>query len=350
MADIEMATLFKRLNQIGFSKNFIQQKVLPDWWSADCESTPGAVIEAAAYISRRLNLDLSSLLDIDTELRFRNSCQPKFKKQQNTNTEDLKVSHCLASRIAELTAYACKTKYQPIDNYSVAKIRNMLLSSRQHIDLESVLQFCWNHGIPVVHFNEFPKGVKKFHGMLAFFDKRPVIIVSLKDKSLTRLLFVVLHELGHIYRKHLNNTFLIDEKIEFEDSDEEEAEANELAVEVMFGQLDRRNLLFPQLPSGEDIAQFALNISKNQPNVDPGSIVMNDAWHRANLAEATKNDKKNIWAQARKALKIIEGEVNALVKINSFLKENLDWEKLNEDNQEYLASMTGLKIEDVVGG
>lgn len=117
MAEIEMATLYERLDQIGFPKKFITSKALPDWWEKDCESTPGAVIEVAAYISRRLNLELSSLLDINTQPRFRSTCQPKFKKQQNTKNEELKVSYYLAARIAELTAYACKIEYQPINHF-----------------------------------------------------------------------------------------------------------------------------------------------------------------------------------------------------------------------------------------
>jgi hypothetical protein len=349
IAQMEMATLYERLAQIGFKKNFIDKKALPDWWGKDCESTPGAVIEGATYISRRLNLELNSLLDINTQPKFKNLCQPKFKKQQNTEKEDLRVSHYLAARIAELTAYACKTEYQPIDHYSVTEIRTQILSNKQYIDLDKVLQFCWNYGIPVIHFNEFPQGVKKFHGMVACFNERPVIIISLKDNSLARLLFILLHELGHIYQQHLNNNILIDEKVEIEDSDEEEVEANEFAVELSFGQPNKSYNSFKKFLSGEELAKLACDISKTEKNVDPGSIVMNISWHRVNQAKTTKDDKNIIWATARKALKIIEGDVNAPVKINSYLKNHLDWSKLNDDNQNYLSLMTGLEIEDVLG-
>ncbi len=193
-------------------------------------------------------------------------CQPKFKKQQNTDNEDLRVSHCLAARIAELTAYACKTEYQPIDNYSVVEIRNQILSDRKYIDLEGVLNFCWNHGIPIIHFNKFPKRVKKFHGMVACFNQRPVIVVTLQDKSFARLSFIVLYELGHIYKKHLNDSILIDEKVELEDSDEEEVEANEFAVEVLFGQSNKSYNSFKKFISADELAQLAFNVSTIEKN------------------------------------------------------------------------------------
>lgn len=348
IAQMEMATLYERLSQIGFQKKFIKGKALPDWWGKDCESTPGAVIEGATYISRRLNLELSSLLDINTEPRFKNLCQPKFKKQPKTKNQDLKVSHCLAARIAELTSYACKTEYRAIDNYSVAEIRTQILSDRQYIDLDGVLNFCWNHGIPVIHFNEFPTGVKKFHGMVAPFNKRPAIIISLQDNSFAKLLFIVLHELGHIYKKHVNDSILIDEKVELEDSDEEEVEANEFAVEVLFGQSNKSYNSFKKFISADELVQLAFNVSTIEKEIEPGAVVMNISWHRVNRAE-TKKEKNIIWATARKALKIIEGDVNAPVKINSYLNNHLDWSKLNDDNQEYLALMTGLEIEDVMG-
>jgi hypothetical protein len=337
ITQMKMATLYERLAQIGFKKNFIDKKALPDWWRQDCESTPGAVIEGATYISRRLNLELDSLLDINKQPRFKNLCQPKFKKQQNTENEDLKVSHYLAARIAELTAYACKTQYQPIDHYSVTEIRTQILSRRKYVDLEGILEFCWRHGVPVIHFNEFPKGIKKFHGMVACFniDIQPVITISLNDASPSRLAFILAHELGHIYKNHLDGKFLVDEKIELDSDDMEEVQANEFAIELLFGKPD---MIYykAKVFNGNQLASYAKNISERD-SVDPGSIIWNYAWN------------KKDWAVARKGVKIIEGDANAPIIINGYLRNYLDWSKLNDDNQEYLALMTGLEIEDIVG-
>ena len=59
----KMANLYNQLAQLGFDKKFVQDFVLPDWWCPEFEQTDGAAIDAAAYASRRLDLDLDSLLD-----------------------------------------------------------------------------------------------------------------------------------------------------------------------------------------------------------------------------------------------------------------------------------------------
>jgi hypothetical protein len=59
----KMSSLYNKLAQLGFDKSFVQDFVLPDWWCIEFEQTEGAFIEAAAYASRKLNLDLDSLLD-----------------------------------------------------------------------------------------------------------------------------------------------------------------------------------------------------------------------------------------------------------------------------------------------
>jgi len=199
-----MATLYKNLKTIGFDKPFVN-KMLPDWWDGECETNPEGVMEGILYLSRRLNLELDSLLDAKSIPKFKSSCQPKFKTSKSTEQETLLVSYSLASRIAELAAYGCNTNYQAIEEINCIEIRKEILKNRKYIDLEGVLDFCWARGIPVVHFNQLPKGAKKFEGMVAYFDNRPVIIISLNHKSTSKLLFIVLHELGHICEKHIKD-------------------------------------------------------------------------------------------------------------------------------------------------
>lgn len=52
----------ERLLAIGLSEKFIREQGLPDWWDSEFEDIPGTSFEAATYISRRLNLDINSLL------------------------------------------------------------------------------------------------------------------------------------------------------------------------------------------------------------------------------------------------------------------------------------------------
>jgi hypothetical protein len=230
---------------------------------------------------------------------------------------------------------------------SISDIRHEILHQHPFVHLDSLLEFCWSRGIPVLHFADFPtvKGSRKFDGMVIEFDTRPVVVISLNHHSPARLSFIVAHEMGHIYKKHIESGLLVDEVIEFESKDNEEVEANEVAVELLLGKPDisydtRRPFL-----TGEQLAEIAYSTS-TRDQIDPGVVTLNFAWNKANRA-TTKKDKDIVWATASKALKILEKDMSAPEIINSYLRKNLDWEKLSNDNQEYLATIMGLQIDGI---
>lgn len=340
-----MATLYNKLKAIGFDKEFVK-KMLPDWWDRECETNPEGVIEGILYISRRLNLELNSLLDTNSTPKFKSSCQPKFKTSKNITEETLKLSSVLASRIAELAAYACNTKYQPIEDLTLIEIRQEILRNKTYIDLEGVLDFCFSKGIPVVHFNQLPKGAKKFEGMVTYFDNRPIIIISLNHKSTAKLLFIVLHELGHIHKQHIKDKCLVDTKIKLDSIDQEEIEANQVANQILFkdASFNYYQRTYTTLLTGEHLAKLAKNYSAQDLSISPESIVMNYSWHKAEDPR-NENIKSIIWSTANKALKIVGENSHAPKIINNKLNDNLDWDKLSEDNQEYLELMTGLNAD-----
>lgn len=331
---INMATLYERLSEIGFSEKFVREKALPDWWDEEFEATPGAVVEATAYVSRRLNLDIASLLQPEAAPAFKRAYDAKFKTQQGTDSQQLKVAQCMAARVAEMVAYACVPECKPLPK-SALNVRNEILKTHNFVNLEGLLEFCWNYGIPVVHFDEFPpsKGVRKFDGMVGCFYNRPVIVISLKHRTQARLLFILAHELGHIIKGHIQGASIVDEEIEPESIDIEEIEASEFAVELLLGKPDM-GYYTPRIFSGDSLATYAQRNSIRD-NVDPGVVVLNYAWSKASLA-ATKTERGIIWATASKALKIIEGDVDAPTQINRYVQTYLDLDKLDGDSQDYL--------------
>jgi Zn-dependent peptidase ImmA (M78 family) len=334
-----MADLYQRLASVGLTKGFLLKQALPDWWCDEYEASEGSVVTAAAHIAKRLNLDLKSLLDQEAEPRFILTSQPKYKVQSGTDPQQLPVPSAIAAKVADVVASACRVNYQPIEHLSVAEIREEILKVRKYVDLEGVLDFCWNHGIAVVHFNRYPKikGVKKFDGMVACFYKRPVIVLSLNSSSPSRLLFIIAHELGHILKSHLNlmsESLLIDEKVingivNLESKDEEEIQANEVAAELLLGQPDR--IYFTQRDyTTHQLASYASRVGLRDL-VSPGVVALNYGW------------SKNHWGSAVGALKLLEPDANAPQQINRYLLENLDWDKLGNDYQEYLELVLGLE-------
>jgi Zn-dependent peptidase ImmA (M78 family) len=340
---IRMNDLYSRLTSLGLPKIFVRKNLLPDWWDEEFEATDGAVLQAASYVSRRLNLDIDSLLESNGQPIQAIECKARFKTQRNQDLEKISLAYCLAARIAELVAYACKPSYQPIDGISVADIRHEILRTQSSVNLTGLLEFCWSRGIPILHFSEFPKttGIQKFDGMVAFFYDHPVIILSHKSCFSAWQLFIAAHEVGHIYKKHLDNGAIVDSRIEPTNSDDnEETEANEVASELLLGNPDMIYTARHPFVSGEQLATSALAISKRD-QVDPGVVTLNFAWSKANQARSEK-EKGIAWATGTKALKMLEAKANAPAQINAYLHHHLDWEKLSDDNQEYLKSMLKL--------
>jgi hypothetical protein len=336
---LKMASLYERLAALGFSRPFIQHQALPEWWDEEVEATPGAEVEAAAYISRRFNLDVLSLLQPEGAANFKPSCQAKFKTKPGTTANQLFVAQCMAARIGEMVAYACTQPMKTLPT-SAQAVRSEILKSQELVNLKSLLDWCWSQGLPVVHFHRFPqaKGIHKFQGMAAYFDERPVIIISLKDRSPARLLFILAHELGHIIKGHVNEAALVDEELVRENLDPEEIEANEFATELLLGKPDMMYCTFQKLAE-EKLASYAQFISQRD-RVDPGLVVLNYAWFQSHLSW----QKQENWTHnttTDKALNLLEKNADAPKIINGYLRDYLDLEKLDEDSQEYLELVLG---------
>ena len=334
-----MADLYRRLAKLGLSKKYLQTNILPDWWTDEVDQTPGVFTQGALYLSRRLNLDIDSLL-IEATPRFISSAHPKFKTTEGTHLTALKASESIASCVAETIADACPRPYQDITQLSVAQIRHQILSDRPSVDLTGLLQFCWSQGIPVIHFAQYPAALQRFHGMVSALNSRPVIVISRRERSPAWLLFIIAHELGHILRNHLNpDGFIVDQEIQLTSDDVEENEANQVAAELLLGRAGISYDLWNKFLKGETLAAKAQQFAQESRN-DPGVIAINIAWNRAQRAK-TQQEKSIAWATGMKALKILEPNANAPAQINQYLRQSMDWESLRAESQEYVVKMLG---------
>ncbi|MDV3002903.1 MAG: hypothetical protein N5P05_004558 (plasmid) [Chroococcopsis gigantea SAG 12.99] len=310
----EMKTLYERLSKLGFSENFIRANGLPQWWDTEAESIRGAEIEAAAYISKRLNLDVRSLLAKEGVPSFKGSCGVRFKTGNSYGSEHPKVAQYMAMRIAEMVAYSC---IPPLLNLpgDAPSIREEILENEEYVNLEALLNWCWRYGIPVVGFDRFPISEvdHNFQGMVTHRYGRPVIILSTEEDLRAVMLFTLAHELGHLVNKHLQNNTIVDGNIDREDcTDPEEIEANGFAI----------NLLFVH----HEV------VSTNYAHLD---------------ARSAKNvhDESSGHATARRTLQLLDAEpdteVDAIGLINNYLAKNLDLERLDEDSQSYMELVMG---------
>ncbi|MEY2911638.1 MAG: hypothetical protein RLZZ184_947 [Cyanobacteriota bacterium] len=324
---LEMPTLYARLSKMGFPPTFIQEKALPEWWNSDLEKNPVAVMEAAGYISKRLGLDIASVFNPNVPIKFKKVNSPKFKKRQNTDEQSLLVAQGLATRIAEMAGYASKSPFKGVIA-DASEIRRIILKNNPWVDLDSLVNFCWSCGIPVIHFSDFPRNTPKMDGMAAHLNGRPIIVITSGQKFSARLVFVIAHELGHIACGHVQDGVLVDQDISKEIQDDEEKEANQFAEKLLFGET---TYSWELQSSAIDLASTASELG-HQDRIDPGVVALNYAWQKS---------EKSDWRIGTGALKIIEPKANASAKINKFLSDNLDWEELDSDSEEYLRLVTG---------
>ncbi|HLP87872.1 MAG TPA: ImmA/IrrE family metallo-endopeptidase [Nostocaceae cyanobacterium] len=321
---LEMPTLYNRLSTVGFPKNFIQEKALPEWWNSELEKNPVAVMEAAGYISKRLGLDVASVLNPEVPIEFKKVNHPKFKKRQNTDEQRLLIAQGLATRIAEMISYAAKSPFTGVPS-DPSEIRSIILKNHDWVDLENLVNFCWSYGIPVAHFSNFPPKTIKMDGIAAYLNDRPAIVISSGWRYSAYLVFILAHELGHIACGHVQDGLLLDESIKDEIQDKEEVEANNFAVNLLLG----KEYNWEKMPNPIELRRAVGKIGR-EDRVDPGVLALNYAL------------KMSDWSTGNGALKIIERQANAPTKINQFLSDNLDWEELDKDSEEYLRLVTGM--------
>lgn len=351
-ATISIQDFYSRLAEIGLTPKFVRQFLLPEWWVRECESEVDAVVEAAAYVSRRTNLDFNSLIQGNTQPYFKNITQPCYKVRGGVDRCDRKsfaLSQAIANRVAELIAYAWAGN--PYDAGKLSgrqELRETILNHDRVVNLQSLTHFCLECGIAVVYVGKLPPGQKKFDGMVGFFSSslgaaappRPVIMISKKHKSSAWLAFILAHELGHLIQGHVQDAPIIDEQINpIQDENDQEIEANEVALQLLFG---KTNPCYFQLRNltADKLADFSLQSSVSD-HVDSGAIALNYAWYKTKIAADDKG-RRITWATASKALNILEGNAHAPELINSSLSQYLELERLSDDNQEFLKLMIGV--------
>jgi hypothetical protein len=341
---VRMADLYDRLAAAGFPKKFLRDRILPNWWTEEADQDPAVVLSGAIYLANRLNVNVRSLLESNSEVVFAPIGQSRFKLKNGTDVQRLVIPRALSARVAELVAYGCKQPYLGLGEWSIERIRERILQSRNAVNLAGFLDFCWSIGVPVVHCSTFPDGVQKFQGMVAYYGDRPVISLSYNHKPSARLLFIAAHELGHLLKGHVTpDEPLIDERVELAADDADEIEANQVAAELLIGKSGMSYDVLDKFVTGERLAFQSQQLAERD-GVDPGVVALNITWSRAARA-CIEKEEKITWGVGTKALKILEPNADAPRMINQVLCQSMDWEKLGDDSIEYLSMMLNLDVE-----
>jgi Zn-dependent peptidase ImmA (M78 family) len=316
--------LYRRLKERGFDRSFVQEFILPEWWDdalADVEANRAL---AESYIAKQLGFSLRELQDRERELSMPPIVEARFKRYKNEVDARVLASALVAQQAAARVIGALGDDRPQLEYFGAIEVREEILRESPAVDLESLLDFCWGRGIPVVQLCRVPKAGKGFDGMAAFVDHHPVIVLASNRDGPPWLAFHLAHELGHIMLKHVGpDESLLDPSV-FRRADEGryEREADAFACEVLTGhpepRIDDRKLSAPRL------ATFAERQS-TRLGVDAGVLA---------LIYAKSNDR---WAPAQAALKYLDLEAGGRAAVASRLKRWFpDLEELSEEDERLL--------------
>lgn len=326
--DNSMTKLYQRLANAGFNRPFVRNIVMPEWWEDEIGETPAGYSQGVGLVARHLGLDVRTLYGDAGDIAYYNLGPKRFKKSLNVSEDDLNLAVCLAMRVAELAGYATPAPVNALP-VSAKELRSHLLSlNTACVDLETLVEYCWTAGIPVLHINQFPAKAKKPQGLVVRIEGRPIIVLSDNHKSPAWIAFLLAHELGHVECGHLHDGEPhIDEDIEKKATSQEEREATAYGIEVLTGIPEIKYVGGPISTAGQ-LAKKAISQGK-AGQIDPGALVLN-------YGKTTAD-----WSRAMTALKSVEGDAEAAAIIRKRMSTALDWERLPEESQQFLRRMTG---------
>ena len=265
---------------------------------------------AESYIAKQLGFDLEELEDRDQELSMPPVLEARFKRYKSEVDERVMASALLAQQVAGRVIETIGEGLPTFEYFGATEIREEILRREMYVDLESLLDFCWNHGIPVVQLFQVPTAGKGFDGMAAFVDGHPVIVLASNRDSPPWLAFHLAHELGHVMSKHVGpDQSLLDPTLSSRaEGAGHEKEADEFACEVLTGDpeptIGNMRLDAPRLAAY--VAGKAASVG-----VDAGVLA---------LVYAKANDR---WGPAQTALKHLDLDAGGRAVVASRLNQRL---------------------------
>jgi len=318
-----MGDLYARLATIGFDRDFIRSVVLPEWWEDSLAEVPANRALAENLLARHLGMAIRDLSEPSAELQLPSLSHVKFKRYNNAADKGVAPAILVAQRAAKIVVESSSPLPQFNQATDAITVRQEILRRHRYVDLASLLDWCWTHGVAVLHLAKAPQGSKLFDGLAMFCGEHPVIVLGSRRDSPAWLAFHLAHELGHIFRGHVTagSPPLADSDLASASSDRQEREADKSGFELLTGMADPklRNLKYNAL-------RLALFVAQAGPTrgIDPGVMA---------LIYGKSNDR---WPVAQNALKHLSLVSGAHEMIAAPIKKRLNPEELPESSERFL--------------
>ena len=230
-----VTAIVRQLTKAGFSREFVQTAILPDWWQADCENNPAVLPDIQIRVARFLNVSVSAIQK-GGQLGAPAYPAAKLRRTRGADPQRLMPAVHSAAMIAAAVVRSLQgavPHYDPLP--ADATLWRRVLENRDGlVTLESMLGDLWQRGLPVVPIDLLP--TPSFQGAAFIVGERPVIVVSHRHDEPGRVAFLLAHEAGHVTAGDcVPDSPVVDEEEEISDSDPSEIGADLYATRSLAG-------------------------------------------------------------------------------------------------------------------
>lgn len=323
-----------RLRSAGFDSAHVRRALLPAWWDDDVAATEAGLYAALNHVASRLGVSVAALRGGEPLVLAAN-CAVRHKLAKGTSPKDVQLAELLALRVAQAVVGAAGPSCQPVPDAGTVRQR-ILGTGAPWVDFEHLLDWCWDNGVVVLHVSDFPKKTKKPHGFASLLHGRPFIVLCWNERRPSWVLFHLAHELGHLALGHVTEgALLVDEKIDAESHETEEAQANAYALTVITGKGDRDLASSGRWPITAEMVKAAREYGASH-QIDPGHVALNYA------RTMTGRTGARFFALAGAALRELEPGADAVEMVRDRLARRLDWDALHDDARDFVEQMTGM--------
>jgi hypothetical protein len=285
-----MKPLYERLKAHGIERQYIQSAVLPDWWDDSLYDEPSNRQLAELYVSKFLGIRLQQLVNAAAPIAPPDQLA-RLKRSKRADDAHVAGAIVAALHAARVVADLMKEHLPFTGIRSALEIRTQLLSRPDCTwpDLRNLVDYCWQHGIGVVHVTKLPKvpGSKTIAGLATFVGARPVVVLCSGRDSPAWLAFHLAHELGHIMSGHVSpgSKALVDLKLDQASDEKDEKEADQYGFQVLTGR-EVPSFTGPSM-TGETLAAAARRFGE-QNRIHPGTVALVYGYSRDRLPVAQR--------------------------------------------------------------
>lgn len=233
-------SVFSRLKDIGFSKEFVLNRLVPQDVVAGLAKDGREALDHLLFAATRSVAHVfgwTPAAVLGEGRPWLNSGvlgAARFKVNENAEQKSLTVYTFYAHFLALLLLKGTEDHKQATLSTDPDEVREAITTEYGDVSFRSALLYCWDQGVPVLPLND--SGA--FHGACWRVDGRNVIVLKQRTQSLARWLNDLLHEFRHAGEEPTSPTHTVVEAAETSPerlNSEEEKEASWFAGEVSLG-------------------------------------------------------------------------------------------------------------------